>query len=568
MSIHLLTSPGPALARQPAAYTTARAAHSELAASLWGHFHPPAFAPADSLAAIDFPSNVPTLWGYQTLLGFTPAALSQLNPYCSQAYPQALSSSPSQATTPYAERDQPFDQQFSSFPPSLSAGAATPTQPIPYYHLPSPSRLIQNPAHTAFEQNSRHSPAFKMFKCTLDPSCEMEFTRAEHLARHERKHTKEKPFKCHCAKSFSRLDNWRLALFLYLLSVLAAFASLIPTIFNRNRQHKVSVHKEDAQQNALTEERLVQVHKSMQRQNNIRKAATMAAQRQDRPESCPSMTGSSSESAYSPAPSSFSDTSLRHPSATGYVRRQSQPSPLPAKTPDKALWSQLTTPPFNNHPGHSPSPSTPMGIVGNSNSSLLIPSDSHPAVGTPSNTVQYDAATYNSDKSDEFHRLAAQYPPRLINYNQVSRAPLSSLWPTLQQFSSSSATYPASPYEANAATYEAAAPGTQSADQAAGLVFKMNDSIFSHHLRVLSSMTHEQTAILTPRKPAGGLLGHADLGYLENQRAYSSYLLVGQNTPDFAAAPSRKRALVAEDAAEAGASGHPNEPNSVKKIRI
>ncbi|OAV89403.1 hypothetical protein PTTG_09569 [Puccinia triticina 1-1 BBBD Race 1] len=519
MSIHLLTSPGPALARQPAAYTTARAAHSELAASLWGHFHPPAFAPADSLAAIDFPSNVPTLWGYQTLLGFTPAALSQLNPYCSQAYPQALSSSPSQATTPYAERDQPFDQQFPSFPPSLSAGAATPTQPIPYYHLPSPSPLVQNPAHAAFEQNSRHSPAFKMFKCTLDPSCEMEFTRAEHLARHE-------------------------------------------------RQHKVSVHKEDAQQNALTEERLVQVHKSMQRQNNIRKAATMAAQRQDRPESCPSMTGSSSESAYSPAPSSFSDTSLRHPSATGYVRRQSQPSPLPAKTPDKALWSQLTTPPFNNHPGHSPSPSTPMGIVGNSNSSLLIPSDSHPAVGTPSNTVQYDAATYNSDKSDEFHRLAAQYPPRLINYNQVSRAPLSSLWPTLQQFSSSSATYPASPYEANAATYEAAAPGTQSADQAAGLVFKMNDSIFSHHLRVLSSMTHEQTAILTPRKPAGGLLGHADLGYLENQRAYSSYLLVGQNTPDFAAAPSRKRALVAEDAAEAGASGHPNEPNSVKKIRI
>lgn len=50
----------------------------------------------------------------------------------------------------------------------------------------------------------------RVFQCTGFPNCSKLFTRSEHLARHRRKHTGERPFACsHCAKNFSRLDNLR-----------------------------------------------------------------------------------------------------------------------------------------------------------------------------------------------------------------------------------------------------------------------------------------------------------------------------------------------------------------------
>lgn len=47
------------------------------------------------------------------------------------------------------------------------------------------------------------------FFCIDFPPCNLSFTRSEHLARHIRKHTGERPFQCHCSRRFSRLDNLR-----------------------------------------------------------------------------------------------------------------------------------------------------------------------------------------------------------------------------------------------------------------------------------------------------------------------------------------------------------------------
>ncbi|KAI9314121.1 hypothetical protein BX666DRAFT_1970606 [Dichotomocladium elegans] len=60
--------------------------------------------------------------------------------------------------------------------------------------------------------NSSNGSAGKprLFQCTGYGDCHMVFTRSEHLARHARKHTGEKPFKCivpECNKMFSRFDN-------------------------------------------------------------------------------------------------------------------------------------------------------------------------------------------------------------------------------------------------------------------------------------------------------------------------------------------------------------------------
>ncbi|KAE8368119.1 hypothetical protein BDV27DRAFT_168498 [Aspergillus caelatus] len=45
-------------------------------------------------------------------------------------------------------------------------------------------------------------------KCPVRPCkfCAKQFRRNEHLHRHERTHTKEKPFNCHCGRTFSRAD--------------------------------------------------------------------------------------------------------------------------------------------------------------------------------------------------------------------------------------------------------------------------------------------------------------------------------------------------------------------------
>ncbi|KAF3763834.1 hypothetical protein M406DRAFT_347292 [Cryphonectria parasitica EP155] len=58
-------------------------------------------------------------------------------------------------------------------------------------------------------RSSKKKKGNQRFYCRDYPPCTLSFTRSEHLARHIRKHTGERPFQCHCQRRFSRLDNLR-----------------------------------------------------------------------------------------------------------------------------------------------------------------------------------------------------------------------------------------------------------------------------------------------------------------------------------------------------------------------
>ncbi|KAJ3713765.1 hypothetical protein DFJ43DRAFT_1104807 [Lentinula guzmanii] len=70
------------------------------------------------------------------------------------------------------------------------------------------SKSDSNDSCTVSSKRVRPPPS-KTFECRGYGDCRMVFSRSEHLARHIRKHTGERPFPCHCGKTFSRLDNLR-----------------------------------------------------------------------------------------------------------------------------------------------------------------------------------------------------------------------------------------------------------------------------------------------------------------------------------------------------------------------
>ncbi|KAF8555450.1 hypothetical protein OG21DRAFT_1410855 [Imleria badia] len=107
----------------------------------------------------------------------------------------------------------------------------------------NPPLLPANPPPNAgVAKRYRPAPA-KTFQCRGYGECRMVFSRSEHLARHIRKHTGERPFTCHCSKQFSRLDNLR--------------------------QHAQTVHADKQDHNERMMRELTSLHASMAAANKV-----------------------------------------------------------------------------------------------------------------------------------------------------------------------------------------------------------------------------------------------------------------------------------------------------------
>ncbi|KAI7828569.1 hypothetical protein BC939DRAFT_394271, partial [Gamsiella multidivaricata] len=82
--------------------------------------------------------------------------------------------------------------------------------PSPFNNGNSNEGNINNELDAANDGQTSKAHKGKIFQCTGFGDCRMVFTRSEHLARHARKHTGEKPFQCvveGCTRMFSRFDN-------------------------------------------------------------------------------------------------------------------------------------------------------------------------------------------------------------------------------------------------------------------------------------------------------------------------------------------------------------------------
>ncbi|KAJ7290400.1 hypothetical protein C8J57DRAFT_1493114 [Mycena rebaudengoi] len=269
---------------------------------------------------------------------------------------------------------------------------------------PYPDYTSDNSPPPSAGRRYRSAPA-KTFQCAGYGDCRMVFSRSEHLARHIRKHTGERPFTCHCTKQFSRLDNLR--------------------------QHAQTVHA-SPQEKALNESMmraLTSVNASMMAGVRGRRRFGAAAS----PAPCAPYDSASSSSPYDPSAGSY-DSAQYDPSAS------SQYDSAAASSYESAVY-------VGDHHSSSSSSQYDLSTYAASSSSS----------GSPYGGNAYDAAPYTFDSP-----LAYDSPPLGgAGYGGASPYDNSSGSPPLGYDASSSSSYPAG-YPAYAHSHPPSPPSSGS----------------------------------------------------------------------------------------------------------